>query len=438
MKRQQPKTPATVAKAELDLPGWPAVGERDRRGRSRRRLADGLARTQARLNRVARTEPSPFGQRPKLAGATPALPRPIESRVYRLASLALALLAIAAASAADFRGCQFLGCDRFDDWEKTPGPATNQWCLTSPPFEAGLEWDELVLSWNADTPPSTGLKFEVRVTEPPPATRFYTLGLWATDAAQQPRESVRNQKDERGEVQTDTLVLTQPARAAQVRVTFTGSDATARPALRFIGLSVCDRHAQLEPLAPNRAAWGRDLPVPERTQVIYPEGVSAWCSPTSLSMLLAFWAEKLDRRDLDLEVPAVAAAVNDPQWPGTGNWAFNVAFAGSLPGVRAFVARLSDISELEDWIAAGVPVAASVSYSLLRGQPREPADGHLVVVRGFTATGDPIVNDPGTGHEIRRVFPRANLARAWAVSHNTVYVVRPLNVPSPAARFGHW
>lgn len=350
--------------------------------------------------------PSRAGIRPGALVATNGLRRAV--RFCRFTGLVQAVLAITTANATDFRGRQFLGCDRFDDWVQTPGPATNQWLLTSPPFEAGLEWDELVLSWNADTPPGTGLKFEVRATEPSPATRFYTLGLWATDAAQQPRESVRNQKDDHGEVQTDTLVLSQPARAAQVRVTFTGSGA-ALPALRFIGLSVCDSHAQLEPLSPNQAAWGRDLPVPERTQVVYPDGVNAWCSPTSLSMLLAFWAEKLDRRDLDLEVPAVAAAVNDPQWPGTGNWAFNVAFAGSLPGLRAFVTRLSDVSELEDWIAAGVPVAASVSYNLLRGLAREPADGHLVVVRGFTATGDPIVNDPGTGHEIRRSFR----ARTW-------------------------
>ncbi len=395
------------------------------------------------MNLEAATESAKPAKHADLAGVRTRTAAPANrlrwlARLRRFAGQALAFWVIAAAGAADFRGCQFLSCDRFEDWEKAPGPETNQWHLTSPPFRAGLDWDELVLSWNAGTPPGTGLKFEVRVFEPAPATRFYTLGRWATDAERQPRESVRDQKDDRGEVQTDTLVLTQPACAAQVRVTFTGAKDVVRPALRFIGLSVVDSRVHPKPLAPNRAAWGRDLPVPERTQVVYLEGVTAWCSPTSLSMLLAFWSEKLGRSDLMLDVPAVAAAVNDPQWPGTGNWAFNVAFAGSLPGLRAFVTRLSDVSELEDWIAAGVPVAISLSYNLLRGQPRAAADGHLVVLRGFTPAGDPIVNDPGTGHEIRRVFPRADWVRAWAVSHNTVYLVRPLAVSAPPARWSHW
>jgi hypothetical protein len=134
----------------------------------------------------------------------------------------------------------------------------------------------------------------------------------------------------------------------------------------------------------------------------------------------------------------VARAVHDPEWPGTGNWAFNTAFAGGFPGLRAYVTRLSDVSELEDWVLAGVPLAVSVSYNLLRGEPREREDGHLVVVRGFTAAGDVVVNDPGTSREIRRVFARPNLARAWAASGHTVYVVHPVDQALPADRFGHW
>jgi hypothetical protein len=249
---------------------------------------------------------------------------------------------------------------------------------------------------------------------------------------------VPGQRDEHGEVQTDTLVLREPARAAQVRLTLTGDATGTKPTVGFIGLSLLDPRVKLAALPPNRSAWGRELAVPERTQVIYPEGVSAWCSPATLSMLLAHWAKTISRPELELEVPAVAQAVNDPQWPGTGNWPFNTAFAGSFPGLRAYVTRLSDVSELEDWVVAGVPVAVSVSYNLLRGQPRDRSDGHLVVVRGFTAEGDVVVNDPGTGKEIRRVFSRQNLVQAWAVSQNTVYLVYPVATTPPKDRFGHW
>lgn len=339
---------------------------------------------------------------------------------------------------AELRGRQFLGWDRFDLWQRSDA-AGNRWTLTSPPVAAGLDWNEAVLSWNAETPPGTGLQFELRRLAPAPETLWYVLGLWASSpTADCPRQSVRGQKDAHGEVQTDTLVLNAPARVAQIRVTFSRTATGVEPRLKFIGLSLLDNRAELTELPPNRAAWGRELPVPERSQVIYPEGVAAWCSPTSLSMLLAYWAARLNRPELAPAVPAVARAVHDPEWPGTGNWAFNTAFAGGFPGLRAYVTRLSDVSELEDWVRAGVPLAVSVSYNLLRGEPREPQDGHLVVVRGFTAAGDVVVNDPGAGREIRRVFARPNLARAWATSGHTVYVVHPLDQALPADRFGHW
>lgn len=345
---------------------------------------------------------------------------------------------VVAAQAAEHRGRQFLSWDRFADWESQTGEKAGQRVLVSPPIRPAIAWDEAVLSWNAATPPGTGLKFELRRLDPSPPTRFYVLGLWASDPAGHPRESVPGQKDEHGEVQTDTLVLREPARTVQLRVTLSGVSAEIQPRLRFLGLSLLKRGGSREALPPNQAAWGRELPVPERTQVVYPEGVSAWCSPTSLAMLLAYWSERLGRPELAVDVPEVARAVHDPQWPGTGNWPFNTAFAGGFPGLRAYVTRLSDVAELEDWVAAGVPVAVSVSYNLLRGQPRDRSDGHLVVVRGFTNRGDVIVNDPGTRHEIRREFTRANLAQAWAVSENTVYLVYPTDLPPPTNRFGHW
>ena len=66
------------------------------------------------------------------------------------------------------------------------------------------------------------------------------------------------------------------------------------------------------------------------------------------------------------------------------------------------------------------------------------ADGHLVVCVGFTSAGDVIVNDPGTRQQIRHIVPRENLVRAWAPSHNTVYLIYPDGMAIPSDRFGHW
>ena len=178
------------------------------------------------------------------------------------------------------------------------------------------------------------------------------------------------------------------------------------------------------------------LTVKERSQANYPEGISDWCSPTSMSMLMSFWSTNLNRADLDYDVPDVARGVHDPGWTGTGNWPFNTAFAGSHEGIRSYVTRFSDVSELEDWIEAGIPVAVSVSYGYLKGLP-EPNNGHLVVCIGFDENGNIIVNDPGR-RMVRQVYQRENLVRAWAESRNTVYIVHPEDWKVPKDRFAHW
>lgn len=155
-------------------------------------------------------------------------------------------------------------------------------------------------------------------------------------------------------------------------------------------------------------------------------------------MVLAYWARVLKRPSLDRDVPVVVEGVFDPKWPGTGNWPFNTAYAGSLPGMRAYVTRLTDVSELEDWVVRGVPVVVSVCYDLLRGRPRQRDSGHLVVCVGFTANGEVTVNDPGTRANVRKTFPREDFVRAWANSRNTVYLIYPHTWRPPRDRFGHW
>ena len=351
-----------------------------------------------------------------------------------------ALLTLLQAVASERRGAQFLGWTDLEAWRQQGlGSSAAQTTWLSPEIEADLGWNELVVSWNADCPAGTGLIIEARVWMKDRATRFYQLGKWSPDGQLQPRESVPGQKDPDAEVQTDTLVLAHPAQRFQLRLRSVGKDALGSPRLRFLGAALADTTARPSPLPANRAAWRTWLAVPERSQLDYPGGETAWCSPTSTSMILGFWAARLNRAEIDQSVPAVVKGVLDPRWPGTGNWPFNTAFAGALPGMRGYVARLTDVSELEDWIAAGVPVAVSVSYDQLRGRTaRSPGDGHLVVCVGFTEQGDPIVNDPGTRHQIRRTFHREHLITAWRASHNTVYLIYPESQPTPTDRFGHW
>ena len=315
-----------------------------------------------------------------------------------------------------------------------------QSCCSLPKFKAPIGWNQLVLSWNAKPTPGTFLTIEARAIEAQHTTKFYSWGRWSPDDKVFPRASVPNQKDTDGDVRADTLSLTSPAEAVQIRLTLGGTNG-ALPTLKFLGISFCNTKVKPEVLPPNHAAWGKLIPTPERSQQSYAGG-NGWCSPTSLSMALARWGTVSNRVDWSLDAPEVAAGVADHSFKfATGNWSFNTAFAGSLDGMRAYVTRFSDISEIEDWIASGIPVIISARYDLLQDGRADDFSGHLTVCRGITETGDLVINDPWTDikvESIRHIYKRANVMRAWATSHNTVYLVYPETAKIPADRFGHW
>ena len=96
-----------------------------------------------------------------------------------------------------------------------------------------------------------------------------------------------------------------------------------------------------------------------------------------------------------------------PRLRGTGNWAFNTAYAATLVGGDSYVTRMRDLREAEDYIVAGVPLVVSIAFgrNQLTGAPISASNGHLLVVVGFEADGDVVVNDPGRRDQ-RRGAPR--------------------------------
>jgi hypothetical protein len=178
----------------------------------------------------------------------------------------------------------------------------------------------------------------------------------------------------------------------------------------------------------------------------YPQwdnGGEAWCSPTSTTMLLAYWNSLPSERDLrwidddQPQKPVIHAArhVYDYRYDGAGNWPFNTAYAGTL-GLDAYVTRLRSLREAERYIKGGIPLAASVAFDSgeLTGAPISSTNGHLMVIRGFTADGDVIVNDPAAPNRrsVRRTYDRGQFENAWIpATGGVVYVVRPPGTPLP-------
>ncbi len=319
--------------------------------------------------------------------------------------------------------------DHFESFARTAsGPEV---VLLSPRVEV-FPWNELIVSWNASGPPGTTLTVEARAFDHERATRFYTLAHWSAEPGAG-RTSVRPEQDADAAVDTDTLLVRRLMNAAQVRLTLRSTNG-ATPRLKLLALSFLNSTLPARPEAPNRAAWGQVLAVPERSQLGHPGG-SGWCSPTALSMLLGYWSAQLHRTELDVPVPEAARQVHDVTYGGTGNWAFNMAYAGGFDGMRAWAARCDDFRRVEDWIVAGIPVALSVSFDLLNGKEADQNNGHLIVVAGFTERGEVVVNDPWPNpkgeNRVRKIFPREQIIRAWQRSKQTVYLLQPAKAHLP-------
>lgn len=320
------------------------------------------------------------------------------------------------------------GFDTFREFELSVGSSNGALSFTSPWIEAPIAWDELVASWNVETGPGVVVRIEAafRDTNGEPS-RFYRLADWTADNLVEPRRSPAREGDAAARVEVDTMRLHQPSRAARLRITMEKSLPVAAR-LTHVGVTLRDRSRAL-PLA-ERAALSPlgPLAVPELSQADYPDE-RGWCSPTSVAMVLGYWARRLDRPELAKDVPEVARAVFDRNYNGTGNWSFNAAYAGTFPSLRATVERLESLEEVHDWIRQGVPVILSGPYSLLADNPKASSAGHVIVVVGFTGEGDVIVNDPwavrSRGQAVRRVYDRENVERAWARSGHTVYLIRP-------------
>jgi hypothetical protein len=168
--------------------------------------------------------------------------------------------------------------------------------------------------------------------------------------------------------------------------------------------------------APRRVA---PLDVPALSQKVgfVAESAHRWCSPTALAMLLRYHGVAAD-------VATVARAVHDDSYGGTGNWAFNVAYAGSR-GLRAVVAYLQGLDHVAAFLEAGLPVAISIAWQRdeLPGGPLPHSEGHLIVVRGLNPNVA-IVNDPAHPAVATR-YPRAPLDRVFRAHGGVAYLVAP-------------
>jgi uncharacterized protein YvpB len=329
----------------------------------------------------------------------------------------------------------FLGWDSFGRFAVAPSEDEGSQTYRIPVSLPAFEVREMIPSWNMIASVKDRLEVRLEARFEGSEQAIFHLGRWTSEAqtvgSEGGRTSIKHQRNALGVVYTDTLVFQKRPMACDVVLTIWPHTVSQQPELTFFGLCLSGPRTEDYEEEMVFSPVVSDLNVPRLCQMDYPGG-NVWCSPTSVAMILSYWSRKLNRPDLQFSVPRTAAFVFDPGWPGTGNWSFNVAFAGSHPGMRAFVARLNSLEELEEWVVDGIPVAVSVSYDLLKGKQQKGSnDGHLVVVTGFDMDGNPILNDPARCPQVRLTYPLKHFKRAWRASRQTAYLIYPTRKMPP-------
>ncbi|GAA1916872.1 peptidase C39 family protein [Nocardioides lentus] len=317
---------------------------------------------------------------------------------------------------------------------------------TSPWTRPGYGLTELVASWDATTPGNSWVRVEVRGKGGGATSSWDTLAEWTSGDAHRRRTTISGQDDDLARVNVDTWVANRAEGlgAWQLRATlFRAAGAGgAVPTLDTVGAMVSrlPSDARVPVSAPGEAR-GRVLDVPSYSQMIhrghhpqYGNGGEAWCSPTSISMVLGYHRSLPGPRTTawtsgpDPFVDHAARMSYDYGYRGAGNWPFGTAYAAQHVA-NAFVTRLRSLREAEKFVVAGIPLVASIRFGSgqLTGAPISSSNGHLLVIVGFTRSGDVVVNDPAASSNagVRRTYDRAQFENAWIPkSGGLVYVVR--------------
>ncbi|QNN53858.1 peptidase C39 family protein [Nocardioides mesophilus] len=323
----------------------------------------------------------------------------------------------------------------------------------------GFDLTEVIPSWDAVTPEGTFVEVELRGRTADGRTSSWDLlGRWASGDGQLRRISVGGQGDDLADVAVDTFEADTAFTSWALRVTLNRRSGTSlTPKVDAVG-GVASRLPSVTGVSTSATGVSGQvvLPVPRLSQMThqgdfpqYGGGGESWCSPTSLAMVLGYYGAQPTAAETawagsshpDRVVDTVARSTYDYAYQGTGNWPFNTAYAATRVR-QAFVTRFPSLVGVERLVAAGIPVITSITFGSgqLTGAPISSTRGHLLVVVGFRANGDVIVNDPAaaTNAGVRRTYDRGQFEDAWLKrgadggSGGTAYVVRDAAHPLPS------
>jgi peptidase C39-like protein len=332
----------------------------------------------------------------------------------------------------------------YDDPYGESGISYQSGSWTSDWTPVAFAFDELVASWNAETPAGTWIKIEMQARGDGHETKFYTMMTWASGDTDIHRASMSGQQSADGDVKIDTFKRASgaaPLDSYRLRVTlYQRIGSTETPSIRMLAAMVSAPFKHEIPSAFDGNPIQLQVPTLSQEEHAgeFPEydgGGEAWCSPTSTAMVLGFHGAEPSSNDVlafpgpNYDEPHVAYAARytyDWSYKGAGNWSANVAYTTRF-GLDGFVTRLRSLNEAQQFLAMSIPLVASINGEL-PGFLFGKTNGHLLVIRGIDPNGDVITNDPAakTNDEVRKTYARGDFERVWlGGSGGIVYVIFP-------------
>lgn len=326
---------------------------------------------------------------------------------------------------------------------------------TSPVVTTGLAAASLVPSWIAATPVGTSVRIRIRARNGAGTwSKWFPIAMWAHSGQGPTRTSFGASSDAVARTATDTLRPVQGSFTHyQLVVDLLRPRGTSvAPSVSSFAAVAATATQSSTPVSAPGVARGIQLAVPAYSQMLhkshYPTwdgGGAAWCSATSTAMLLDYWKKGPTSTEtawvrptphVNPQVDHVARGVYDAGYDGTGNWPFNTAYAGAR-GLTGFVTRLRSLAEAELFVKAGIPLGVSTTFSSTQlSGAGFSTPGHLMVLRGFDASGNVRVNDPASALKasnalVSKTYNRAQFESAWGRSGGLTYVVLPLGRALP-------
>ena len=271
--------------------------------------------------------------------------------------------------------------------------------------------NRMVVSWNALVEVGSYVEVFIKVKSKGKWSPWMSYGKWCKSYS---RGSVPKQNYEDVMMDIDEVISENPITMCKIAFEITRkSENDDSPIVKDLFIAI----EQNKPMALTEVL-NIDLEVPMVSQMlIHDIGIIA-CSPTALAMVLNYYGYEMNAID-------VARNCYDNSSDTYGNWAYNVAFAGSCE-FEAYVDYCHDVAKLIHYIQRGIPIVASVKTpEIISGAPQAYPEGHLMVIRGFAQEEVPyvIVNDPAskTERDVKRYYKLSDFLKIW---RNVIYVVK--------------